>query len=325
MMNSPVVSRTQEPHSGVSVVMCTCNGERWLEEQLASIEQQTLLPDEVVIGDDASRDGTYGLLQDFSRRMPFPVHLTRHDPPLGVVENFEFTLSRARGKYVAFADQDDIWLPERLERGVAAIQALEGNGDVPVLSHADLILMDAEGRDLGRRFLATRGLDAQPRDPLRVLLRHNLVTGCSVTINRALIERARPFPENLVMHDWWLALVAAAIGKITLMDEPLVRYRQHDHNVVGAPPLVSATGLSRVLSVTSARQALAAVYRQDLELGNLLGDELPPDIQRFIEAIPHGGWKLYRAAARAGIRPQGILRRIRFLFETIGSGYRRHL
>ena len=215
--------------------------------------------------------------------------------------------------------------PERLERGVAAIQAVEGNGDQPVLSHADLILMDAEGRDLGRRFMATRGLDPRSVDPLRVLLRHNLVTGCSVTINRALIERARPFPEGLVMHDWWLGLVAAAVGEITLMDEPVVRYRQHDDNVVGAPSLVSATGLSRVLSVSSARKALAAVYRQDLELGKLLGDELPPDIRNFIEAIPHGGWRLHRAASRAGIRPQGFLRRIRFLFETLGGGYRRYL
>ncbi|MEE2906869.1 MAG: glycosyltransferase family 2 protein [Planctomycetota bacterium] len=310
---------------GLSVVLCTCNGEAWLEEQLASIEAQTLQPDELVVGDDASQDATFGILQTFARHSNFPVHIARHEPALGVVDNFEVTLSRARGRYVALSDQDDTWLPDRLERSVADVKAAEGDGSRPVLVHSDLLLVNAEGQGTGQRFMATRGLDGHIDDPLGVLLRHNLVTGCTVTCNQSLIQKARPFPERLVMHDWWLALVAAALGEVRVLDEPTVRYRQHGGNQVGAPPLIGMAGLRRVLPGPAARRALADVLSQDLALGERFGTELPKPVQTFIEAIPKGGRQLRKAAAQAGVRPQGLLRRIRFFLETLGGGYRKYL
>ncbi|MCH2133835.1 MAG: glycosyltransferase family 2 protein [Phycisphaerales bacterium] len=312
-------------HPEVSVVLCTHNGEPWLEEQLQSIATQTRPPDELVVGDDASRDGTWGILQSFARSADFPVHIARHDPALGVIENFEVTLSRSKGRYVALSDQDDVWLPDRLQRGVEAIRAVEGDGDRPVLSHSDLLLVDADGQETGERFMAVRGIDGTPANMLGVLLRHNLATGCTVTCNRALVDQAMPFPDHLVMHDWWLALVAASLGEVTFLETPTVRYRQHGSNQVGAPPLVGREGLRRVLPGRSTRQALADVFRQDLELGRRFESSLPAEVQDFIAAIPAGGYRLWRAASRAGVRPQGLLRRIRFFLETFGGGYRRYL
>ena len=299
-------SITNGESTELSVALCTCNGESWLEEQLASIEAQTRPPDELVIGDDASTDATFGILQTFARRASFPVHIARHEPALGVVDNFEVTLSRARGRYVALCDQDDQWLPDRLERGVAEIKAAEGDGSKPVLVHSDLLLVDADGCSMGQRFMATRGVDGHVKDPLGVLLRHNLVTGCTVTCNRALLEQARPFPERLIMHDWWLALVAATVGEIRLLDEPTVRYRQHGSNQVGASPLVSLVGLRRVMPGPVARRALADVLNQDVELGKRFGSQLSEPVREFIDAIPIGGRRLRHAAVRAGVRPAGM-------------------
>lgn len=310
---------------GVSIVLCTHNGMPWLEEQLASIEQQELLPDEVVVGDDASRDTTLGVLQAFARRAPFPVNIARHDPALGVVDNFEVTLSRTHGRYVALADQDDIWMPDRLARSVDAVRDAEGDGSRPVLVHSDLVLVDSDGNETGQRFMATRGLVGNPPDPLRVLLRHNLVTGCTVTCNRALVEQALPFPGRVIMHDWWLSLVASVLGEIRMLEQPTVRYRQHGANQVGAPKLMGMVGLQRAWPGRAARKALADVFRQDLSLGKRFGDSIPADVKAFIDAIPRGGHQLRQAAARAGVRPQGLARRIRFFLETCFSGYRRYL
>lgn len=320
-MSVPTASGLPE----LSVVLCTCNGEKWLEPQLYSLLEQTRLPDELVIGDDASTDATFGIIQSFARKVDFPVHIARHDPRLGVMDNFDVTLSRARGRYVALCDQDDIWLPRRIEAGLNAVMANEGDGSTPVLTFSDLILVDENNKETGKSFMQTRGIDGSPIDPLGTLLRHNLVTGCTITCNRALLDRAMPFPDRIVMHDWWLAIVAASIGRIVMLDEPGVRYRQHGQNQIGAQPLLGWEGMRRILPGVESRKALARVLRQDQELGRRLGMDLRPAVRSFIESIPVGGRTMRVAARRAGVRPHGLVRRIRFFLETVSGGYRRYL
>ena len=309
----------------VSVVLCTHNGEQWLEAQLESILSQTRQPDELVVGDDASRDSTFGLLQAFSRRAGFPVHIACHEPRLGVMDNFDVTLSRANGRYIALCDQDDVWLPDRIESGIKAITSLEGDGSTPTLVFSDLILIDENDRTTGRSFMETRGINGRPANPLGTLLRHNLVTGCTITCNRALLRIAMPFPERIVMHDWWLALVAAAVGKIEMLDAPTVRYRLHGNNQIGAQSLHGLEGMKRMMPGEESRKALAQVLRQDQELAARLGDRLDPAVQSFVRAIPNGGRSLRRSAKLAGVSPQGFARRVRFFLETVSGGYRRYL
>lgn len=309
----------------ISVVLCTHNGEEWLEAQLESILAQSRMPDELIVGDDASHDSTFGLLQSFARRADFPVHIARHEPRLGVMDNFDVTLSRANGRYIALCDQDDVWLPDRIESGVNAISSIEGDGSRPALVFSDLILIDEHDHETGRSFMETRGIDGRPVNPLGTLLRHNLVTGCTITCNRALLKKSMPFPEHIVMHDWWLALVAAAVGRIEMLESPKVRYRLHGGNQVGAQSLIGWEGMKRIMPGVESRKALAKVFRQDQELGSRLGDELDASVRSFIECIPLGGGRLRRAARLAGVSPQGVARRIRFFLETLIGGYRRYL
>ena len=163
---------------------------------------------------------------------------------------------------------------------IESIASIEGDGGTPALVFSDLILVDEHDRETGCSFMETRGIDGRPANPLGTLLRHNLVTGCTITCNRALLKRSMPFPENIVMHDWWLALVAAATGRIEMLDAPTVRYRLHGGNQVGAQSLLGWEGMKRIMPGVESRKALARVFRQDQELGRRLGDELDRLLRR---------------------------------------------
>jgi hypothetical protein len=158
---------------------------------------------------------------------------------LGAVGNFGALLEAARqagAGYVLPCDQDDEWRPDKLSRALGLMASLEDRHGraAPLLVHSDLEIVDPELRTLHPSFLAHQGLRHEGRDPLRVLLVQNFVTGCASLLNRALLELALPLPASCIMHDWWVAQCAAARGAIAFLPDAAVRYRQHAANQVGA-------------------------------------------------------------------------------------------
>lgn len=225
----------------LSVALCTRNGTRFVEEQVRSILTQSIVPREIVVGDDASTDDTIAVIEATvaSVRAEKPMVTTelrvlRHSSPLGVTRNFEVTITACTSSIVALCDQDDVWLPGRIER----LLPVFGDSSV-ALVHTDAWLVDAEGRDAGSGLLAALEASVHERsalmsgDAFGVLLRRNLVTGATVLLRRSAAEEAMPFPASW-LHDEWLAAVAAANGALRLVDEPWLHYRQHDGNAVGA-------------------------------------------------------------------------------------------
>ena len=220
----------------VSVVMCTYNGEKYLQDQLQSILDQTRPPDEIIISDDGSTDSTLQIVAEFTSSSTGPQSLvwrveTRRSP-LGVSGNFASALAKARGEFVALADQDDVWEPDRLEKGLARFH------DGVLLVHSDATLIDASGRPTGTLMSALRLTSSERRNllsgrALDALLRRNVVTGAATMIRSSLLEQALPIPEGWV-HDEWLALVAAVQGGVFFQEDLLIRYRQHGHNEIGA-------------------------------------------------------------------------------------------
>ena len=229
----PVVSAT-----AIEVVLPTYNGEPYLEAQLASIDAQTLRPSRVLLRDDGSSDGTQELIARLQQRYGAWLQVLPADGNLGCTANVNRLLQATTAPYVALADQDDLWLPQKLEACLALLLQLEQQHtvDTPLLVHSDLQLADAQGRPLPRRYWQTQGLE-ESRTALRDLLLTNVVTGCSVLLNRPLLRAALPIPEQALMHDWWLALIAAAVGAIGALPEPTLLYRQHGRNVLGATGL----------------------------------------------------------------------------------------
>ncbi|MGE5116053.1 MAG: glycosyltransferase family 2 protein [Betaproteobacteria bacterium] len=204
----------------ISIALATCNGERWLDEQLESLLAQTLPPCELVACDDASSDGTWAMLERFAPRFG-SARLLRNPRNLGLRANFERVLRQCRGEWIAPCDQDDVWRADKLERLAAAI------GPDTTLVYSDSELIDAEGRALHAR-VSDRLTLVDGHDP-RVFALANCVSGHAMLIRRSVLDAALPLPDG-VYHDWWLAFVAANLGAIRLVDEPLVRFRQHTTN-----------------------------------------------------------------------------------------------
>ncbi|MEO6116563.1 MAG: glycosyltransferase family 2 protein [Pseudolysinimonas sp.] len=224
----------------ISVVLCTHNGAEYVGQQVLSILAQQPEPGELVLGDDASTDGTVAIVEglvDQHRASGGQVELVvfRHDPPLGVVANFADALEHARGDLIALSDQDDAWHPGKLAAATAAFDA----DPSLLLLHTDARLVDAAGAPLGMTLLealeATAGERAglEHGDAFATLLRRNLVTGATAVLRRELLTLAAPFPAGWV-HDEWLAAIASAAGTLRLLPESLIDYRQHDSNQIGA-------------------------------------------------------------------------------------------
>ena len=220
------------------MVLCTYNGERFLDAQLDSLLAQTRLPDEVIASDDASSDGTWARLQAFAERAEgrgIEVRLQRNPANLGYVHNFEQGLQAAGGELLFPCDQDDAWHPRRIELCVKAFARDPGL----LLLHTDARLVDAAGEPLGRRLFEVLGVTAGELTAMHagraaeVLLRRNIVTGATMALRRELLAQALPVAEGWV-HDEWLAAVAALVGRVNTLEETTIDYRQHGGNQLGA-------------------------------------------------------------------------------------------
>ena len=231
----------------IEVVLPTYNGAAYLAEQVDSIHRQTLRPQRLLVRDDGSSDGTQALLAELQQHYGSWLHWLPSENNLGCSANVNRLLEASRAPYVALADQDDIWLPEKLAQSLALLQRLEQQHGVhrPLLVHSDLELMAADGDRLGRTYVQHQRLDPCRTSPEALTLT-NVVTGCTVMVNRALLNQALPIPAEALMHDWWLALVASRFGAIGWLPQPMVLYRQHGGNVLGAQGLGLAYWMTRL-------------------------------------------------------------------------------
>jgi glycosyltransferase involved in cell wall biosynthesis len=221
----------------IDILLATHNGVCFLGEQVRSLLEQTYPHFRILARDDGSTDATAALLADLAARRPGKIEIVdRGGRRLGTRGNFAALLERADADYVMFCDQDDVWLPEKVERTLQTMQDVErqSGADRPVLVHTDLAVVDEALRPLGRSFWEYQHLDVRRGATINRLLIQNVVTGCAAMANRPLVQKALPIPPEAVHHDWWLALVAAVFGRVVPVDEATVLYRQHGRNQVGA-------------------------------------------------------------------------------------------
>ncbi len=220
-----------------TIVLCTCNGVRFLEAQWNSLLAQSRLPDEIVARDDASVDATVALLETLSRRAEdagIRVRLFRNTANLGYVANFEVALRDASGDVLLLCDQDDLWHREKL---ASLVEQFERRPELLALC-GDARRVDAAGRALGPSLFDVLKISRKELRSIHagkgfeVLLRRSLATGATMALRRTLLTDALPFPAGWV-HDEWLAITAASLGGFDCTEQRLIDYRQHDANQLG--------------------------------------------------------------------------------------------
>ena len=296
----------------LSIALCTYNGEQYLKEQLESFANQSLLPDELVVCDDGSSDGTIEILQMFSLCAPFEVKVIQNEKSLGIVKNFSKAIEYCSGEYIAISDQDDIWMYEKLKETVGLLKVMEKKygKEFPLLVHSDLTVVDVDLNILNESMMKSQHIENEdiPSRALGTLLANNYVTGCTVVINKALKNLSLPIPREAIMHDRWLALVAASSGKIGFVDQPLILYRQHGNNQVGARKYFSYNNVKKFFKSSSMSEHILKTILQNKQIWEKYQN---PYIGKYIFFLRKKDlfslWKM-------GVRMQGIIRNIGYYY-----------
>lgn len=240
----------------MAVALCTYNGAAFLREQLESIAAQERAPDLLLVVDDASSDDSAEIAREFGRGAAFPVRVVVNERTLGFAANFGRAIGLAEGGVVVPCDQDDVWHPAKLARMEAAFARAPEAGVV----FSDAELVDAALAPLGERLWDVVGLTPARRQALAEgrgfdhLVGRTLVTGATMAFRAELRELVLPIPEG-VEHDAWIALLASAVAGMEPIAEPLVLYRQHGGNAIGARRmgLVRRAGRARALRARGLR------------------------------------------------------------------------
>ena len=200
----------------VSIALCTYNGEAYLREQLESIVNQSYSQLELIAIDDCSTDNTLSILKEYEANYPF-IQVFKNPENLGYIRNFEKALRLCSGEFIALSDQDDIWDLHKIEKQIKAI----GNH---LMIYHDSEFIDENGQLLNKKMSDIMNL--YRGDQPEAFLFFNCISGHSVFMKKALRDELLPFP-NAYYHDWWMGYVATNLGSIDCIDEPLVKYRQH--------------------------------------------------------------------------------------------------
>lgn len=287
----------------LQILLSTYNGEKWLGELLTSIFNQTYTNWHLLIRDDGSTDRTKEIIQDWKKSYPDKITLFAEDNR-GVIQSFNTLLAYSSAPYLALCDQDDVWKENKLEK---LMEKAHLNG--PLLIHHDLEVVDQNLKTTHRSFWRYQRINPKAKQLNRLLVQYG-VTGCATMINKPLRNLAIPIPEGATMHDHWISLVAAAFGEIIAIDEPLILYRQHGQNQVGAAPYFSLKRLKRY------QQSMEQIFWQaHLFLERY---QLPQEQQNILNQflqLPKLSWlKRLQTIIHNSFYKSGILRNLIFIF-----------
>jgi glycosyltransferase involved in cell wall biosynthesis len=218
--------------------MCTYNGVRFLDDQLASLAAQQRKPDELVICDDCSTDETVVTLRQFAARAPFPVHIHQNANRLRSTKNFERAISLCEGDIIALCDQDDIWDSRKIS---LTEECFLKNSNVDLV-FTDAEVVDEAANPVGYNLWPTLKFDTplqrriKSNDAFALLSEKQIVTGATMAFRAKYRDLVLPIPLDIpLIHDGWIALMISLVGDVDIIERPMIKYRQHQSQQLGAP------------------------------------------------------------------------------------------
>jgi len=304
----------------VEILLATYNAEKYIKEQINSIIAQKEVKWSVLARDDGSKDDTVFLLNEYENQYPECFRVINDEKKgLGACGNFSALMNASSADYVAFCDHDDVWHPNKLLKAINLIKSLERNSlpDKPILVHSDLRVVDENQKEIALSLSKLQKFNLKRGSVFHRLLMQNVVTGCTMVVNRALINKCGAIPLEAVMHDHWLALIAAAFGKIGVINGvPEIDYRQHSKNTIGAKPfshfalLMAPERWSREKLIESLQQTYqqAKVFSDKYKL--YLPEKYISELNAFLR-IYKSNWFVKRfLIIKYGFWKHGLLRNI---------------
>jgi glycosyltransferase involved in cell wall biosynthesis len=219
----------------VDILLATYEGEEYITEQLDTLLAQTHRNLRIFVGDDASRDTTPDIVNDFAKRHPQKIFFHQYLDNVGRILNFSRIAGYSDADYVMLSDQDDVWHPQKVEKTLKKMKEMDATygKKTPLLVHTDSKVIGSDGREIYPSYREYSAFE-----PTAGSLSHTLsqkqVIGCTVMLNRALVNLAFPIPSEAYMHDHWINLVASAFGKVGWVPDATVSYRQHGESWSGA-------------------------------------------------------------------------------------------
>jgi len=222
--------------NSISILLATYNGEKYLKEQLDSLFLQTYQEFDILIRDDCSKDSTVEIIKEYEKIYPKRIKLIVDEiGNLGSSKSFMKLLEYSNSDYIMFCDQDDIWLSNKIEISLNRIQELEKeNRNQPLLVFSDLKVVNQDLKVLHKSFWEYQKLIPSISKEWKKLLAQNVITGCTMIINKKAKEVCLPFELPMMIHDQWIGVNISKYGKIDYLDEKTILYRQHENNVAGA-------------------------------------------------------------------------------------------
>jgi glycosyltransferase involved in cell wall biosynthesis len=223
----------------ICLALCTYNGERFLQEQLDSIASQTRLPDLLVTVDDKSSDGTVKIIESFAKVAPFPVKNFVNDKNLGFIKNFEKAVRLCEGEIITLVDQDDFWVPEKLQ----IVEKYFSDDPLTDMVFSDAYVVDEKLNSLGYSLWESVGINRSKQElfennqQFKAFLKEIFLTGATMAFRSKYRDKILPFTEDW-SHDAWIYGIISVNGRIRPISEKLIFYRQHNSNTIGiGPPL----------------------------------------------------------------------------------------
>ncbi len=297
----------------VLILLSTYNGSNYLNEQIDSLYGQTYNNIKIIARDDGSNDITLEVLKSYNiELMPQGEHL---GPKSSFSALSEYALKKDY-QYFMFCDQDDVWEKDKVEKSLEKIKKLEKEfPNKPLLVHTDLEIVNEKLVNIHESMWHYEHLNPK-LNSFNQLLMQNTITGCSIMVNKKLLDLAMPIPkQGVIMHDWWIGLVASKFGKITFIDKATIKYRQHKKNTIGAHGISfqyitkNINNDSILFKYSQQAQAFLERYRDELDTTTI---EM---LEEFTNIESKSFWQKRKILLKYKLLKQGFTRNLGLLLK----------
>lgn len=298
--------------SKIAILMATYNGEAYLKEQINSILNQSYDDWELYIHDDGSKDKTLYIIDEYEKKYPDKIHIVNGKSTGSAKKNFFYLINLIEADYIMFSDQDDYWYRDKIKVTLEKMKSVqENNCQLPILVHTDLEIVDSDLNTISFSIGKYQGFKFE-QESINRLLVGNTVTGCTVMINKILLHMTKGLNDTskIIMHDWWLALLASEYGKIDFIDEPTIKYRQHTDNTVGAVRYDKRYIIDRILHSSEIRKDLAKTRIQARYMADVFSIDKNDIVYKYAHIFSAKKIKRVCFYVKNGIKKSGIKRNL---------------